>query len=405
MGVIGTGVGGARVLASIHSMPKMRLIAGADVNPDSREQFHQQYPEAHVYASAVELCEDPEVDAVWIATPNRFHAEHVNLAAEHGKHIVVEKPMALSLDDAKQMVKVTETNGVKLLAGHTWSYDTNMRAIRRIINSGKLGELRAINIISYTDWMLRPRTPGEINISDGGGVPYRQGPHQVDTVRLLGGGMLRSVRAMTGQWMPERPGPGYYTAYMEFENGVPATIIHNGYGYFIGAELVPWGESRHEYGLKERIAVRKGIVSGSRDEEIAKQSRRDQTITAEKGDSAARERRPWVPLDLGVIIVSCERGDIRQSKWGLYVYDDEGIHEFDVDGAGDAHGINELDELYNGVFLGEPIFHDGPWGVATLEATLAIMESANQRKEIYLSNQVPLDQHYDADMPVAYLDQ
>lgn len=403
MGMIGIGVGGARVLGSMSTMPTINLVAGADTNSESRTQFHEQYGDARVYSSALELCEDPEVEAVWISTPNRFHAEHVKVAAEHGKHIVVEKPMAVSLADAEQMLKAVEVNGVKLLAGHTWSFNIPIRVIRRIVNSGKLGALRAVNILSYTDWMLRPRTEGEIDIGEGGGVPYRQGPHQVDTVRLLGGGMLRSIRAMTGEWMPERPGPGYYAAYMEFENGVPATIIHNGYGYFIGAELVPWGESRQEYGLEERVAVRQGIVSGSRDEAVAKQGRRDKTITADKQASESQGRRPWIPGDLGLMIVSCERGDIRQSKWGLTVYDDDGIQELDVP-LGGSHGINELDELYNGIFLDKPIVHDGAWGFATLEATLSIMESAKRRQEVYLSYQVPLDESYDAELSVPYLD-
>jgi len=58
---------------------------------------------------------------------------------------------------------------------------------------------------------------------------FRQGPHQIDTVRLLGGGLVRSVRAQTGRWLAARPVPGYYTAFLEFENGTPATIMHNGY--------------------------------------------------------------------------------------------------------------------------------------------------------------------------------
>ena len=84
-----------------------------------------------------------------------------------------------------------------------------IRTMRKIILSGQLGQLRAIHILAYSDWMLRPRTSDELDPTQGGGIPYRQGPHQIDTVRMLGGGKLRSVRAMTGQWMPERPIPGY----------------------------------------------------------------------------------------------------------------------------------------------------------------------------------------------------
>ena len=79
----------------------------------------------------------------------------------------------------------------------------------------------ALSMISVVG---RPRTPDELDVTQGGGIPYRQGPHQIDTVRLLGGGMLRSVRAQTGWWMKERTIPGYYSAFMEFESGLPATI-------------------------------------------------------------------------------------------------------------------------------------------------------------------------------------
>jgi hypothetical protein len=66
------------------------------------------------------------------------------------------------------------------------------QAMRRLIRSGELGDVQAINVWSYTDWMFRPRMPQELDIRTGGGIVYRQGPHQVDTVRLLGGGTLLS---------------------------------------------------------------------------------------------------------------------------------------------------------------------------------------------------------------------
>src|SRR5207244_7025843 len=172
------------------------------------------------------------------------------------------------------MVEAAERNGVKLLAGHTRAFTLPIRAMRRVIESGKYGRLRALNIWSYSDWMLRPRTADELDVSQGGGIPYRQGPHQVDTVRLLGGGMLRSVRAQTGQWLPERPIPGYYAAFLEFEDGTPAIITHNGYGYLLGAEMVPWGEDKQRYTVDERISIRRAFLSGTRNEADDKQALR-----------------------------------------------------------------------------------------------------------------------------------
>jgi phthalate 4,5-cis-dihydrodiol dehydrogenase len=69
----------------------------------------------------------------------------------------------------------------------------------------------------------------------------RNAGHQIDCIRLIGGGMLKSIRGSEGNWMPERPYPGYYAAYMEFVDGTPATAIQNAYGYFSADELIPTG--------------------------------------------------------------------------------------------------------------------------------------------------------------------
>jgi len=103
------------------------------------------------------------------------------------------------------------------------------------------------------------------------------------------------------------------------------------------------------------------------------------------------ERRPWTPNDLGILIVSCERGDIRQSQFGLYVHGDDGVRDVPLVEGG-ASRRAELEELYGAVVLDRPIRHTGPWGMATLEVCLALMQSAKERKEIYLKHQVPAPQ-------------
>jgi phthalate 4,5-cis-dihydrodiol dehydrogenase len=409
MGMIGIGVGGAEMLLLMEVAPEIDLMAGADINPVTRRRFQARYETARVYETAEAMCKDPDLEAVWISSPNRFHAEHSILAANHGKHVVVEKPMALSIQQAEEMIRAAEKNGVKLMAGHTRAYTLPIRAMRKIILSGKLGKLRAINVMAYTDWMLRPRSAEELDPKQGGGIPYRQGPHQIDTIRLLGGGKLRSVRAATGQWMPERPIPGYYSGYMEFADGTPVTLSHNGYGYFLGAELVPWGESAQRYNLDQRIKVRKEMETGTRDEEADKQ---DLRIGGEAEDYEFRRYtrggKPWVPEDLGLLIVSCERGDIRHSAHGLYVYDDDGMHEIDLTPdrimGGSGQRRAELEEFYDAIVGGKPLYHDGNWGIGTLEATLALMESSREKREIELQHQVEMPAAYDEEFSFPYLE-
>jgi phthalate 4,5-cis-dihydrodiol dehydrogenase len=399
MGVVGIGVGATEILPSMEDMEEIEIVAGADVNGEVLQRFGKQFPGAKLYDSIDKLVADPNVEAVWISSPNRFHAPHTITAANAGKHVVVEKPMALNLEQAEQMVEAAERNGVKLMAGHTRSYTLPVRAMRAVVKSSRLGALRAIHLWAYSDWMLRPRTPDELDLSQGGGVPYRQGPHQIDTVRVLGGGMLRSVRGMTGQWEAARPIPGYYSAYLEFEDGTPSTIVHNGYGYFLGAELVPWGESTHWYTMEERVQVRKELRSGARNEAQAKQ---DMRIGGAGMHYGRPTRKPWVPEDMGMLVVSCERGDLRHSKYGIFVYDDEGQHDVELMPANPSARRGELVELYDAVVNGKPVYHDGRWGMATLEVGLAIMQSARERREIMLSHQVPVPPDYDADLGVDF---
>jgi phthalate 4,5-cis-dihydrodiol dehydrogenase len=404
MAMVGIGVGGAEILPAMESTEGIELVAGADINPVTRERFKQRYANTRVYPSIEELCQDPDVDAVWVSSPNRFHAQHTIVALNHGKHVVVEKPMALSIEQAEQMVRAADTNGVKLLAGHTASYSLPIRAMRKIIASGKLGKLRALHVISYSDWMLRPRSADELDFAQGGGVPWRQTPHQLDSVRVLGGGMVRSVRGMIGQWMPERPIPGYYSAYLEFEDGTPCTVVHNGYGYFIADELVPWGTTKHIYTLEERVAIRKQMRNGTRDEDSEKQ---DQRIGGPMEGVRLREPGPpaWRPHDPGLMIVSCDRGDIRHSKHGLYVYDDDGVHDIDLIGPGGlGQRRAELVEFYEGVVDGKALYHDGRWGMATLEVALGLMQSARERREVMLTHQIPVAPDYDVGLTLPYLE-
>ena len=387
MGILGMGVSGAHIAHAITDMPNIELVAAADVRPTVLAEFAKRYG-GRTHSSAEGICADPDVDALWISTPNQYHCEHTVLAAEHGKHLIIEKPIAISMDEATRMLEAVERNGVSMVCGHTQSYTPRARATLGVLRSGELGGVRALHVWAYTDWMLRARAPADLDAARGGGVPYRQAPHQVDTLRLLGGGMVRSVRGTVGQWMPERPIPGYYAAYLEFEDGTPATLMHNGYGYLNASELVDWGTDSFRGSPESRSAIRKQLRSGTWDEVNAKEE--EYLGGAQEVQQARRgpePEGPWVPDDLGILVVSCERGDIRYSPRGIYVYDGEGKREVPVEGRHVA-GSAELRELYDAVVLGVPVFHSGPWGAATLEVCLAIMESARERREIYLEHQV-----------------
>ena len=88
-----------------------------------------------------------------------------------------------------------ERAGVQLVVGHSHSFNAPILETRRIIERGEFGAVRLINAQYYTDFLYRPRRPEELDSTRGGGVVFSQGAHQVDIVRLLAGGLARSVRA------------------------------------------------------------------------------------------------------------------------------------------------------------------------------------------------------------------
>tara|TARA_Y100001936_G_scaffold253706_1_gene320254 strand:- start:2971 stop:4224 length:1254 start_codon:yes stop_codon:yes gene_type:complete len=402
LGVIGVGVGAAEMLPPMERASYIDLFAGADIDPDVRERFKARYPNARVYASAEELVADPDVEAVWISTPNRFHAPMTILAANHGKHVVVEKPMALDIKQAEEMVEACDKNGVKLVAGHTQSFQPHVRLMRQIVASGELGQLGAVNAIAYTDWVIRPRTADELDPNQGGGLVYRQTPHQIDSIRLIAGGKVKSVRGAYGQWMKYRSIPGYYSVFLEFENGVTGVAIHNGYGYFVASELVPWGDANTRYTPTERNEIRKAMAAGTRPEDAEKLSLRIGGEAEQAIFRSASGPKNWKPNDLGIVIVSCEFGELRQGPEGLYKYTDDGLVELMVD-SDPLHRDQELEELYNAVRLGRPVFHSGAWGMATLEVGLAINESTKTHKDIILTHQIEMPSEYDQEYKVEIL--
>ena len=386
MGMAGLGVASTQILPAVSALPYLQLTAAADFRVDALTKFRKEY-DAEVFTSVEAMCRSPDVDFVYIATPNELHAQHAITAAKHKKHVIVEKPMALSLEECEAMNDAAEKNGVNLLCGHTHSFDPPIRKIREIVKSGELGKLCMINTWNYNEFMYRPRMKHELASSRG--VVLNQGPHHVDIVRLIGGGMVRSVRAMTGIWDKARAHEGSYTCYLEFEDGTPATLVYSGYGFFDTAELFSWvgegGQYREpETNLKVRARLRE-VRSPEEEEQMKEGMRFGGQREGEYSHVWSGERKQ--PF-FGFTLVSCERGDIRQTPDGLFIYGETEKREITLP-SGRRGREAEIEELYEAVVHKRPVFHDGRWGEATLEVCLAMLESAEQRKEIFLSHQVP----------------
>src|SRR5205814_10419508 len=120
--------------------------------------------------------------------------------AEHGKHVICEKPMAVTLDQAREMVAAVERNGVRYVQGHSRIFDAPIRKMREVVSGGELGRVIQINTWEFKPWLSgQPRLPSELDFNVGGGVLYRQVPHQFDIVRGIGGGVVKRLRALAGR--------------------------------------------------------------------------------------------------------------------------------------------------------------------------------------------------------------
>jgi phthalate 4,5-cis-dihydrodiol dehydrogenase len=389
LGFAGLGMAAGRLIREISQLPFIRLTAAADLRRHALEEFRRRFG-AEVYDSVEEMCRSPRVDAVYVATPHEFHAPHSLAALRQRKHVIVEKPMALTVEEAEAMNAAAQEHGVKLMAGHTHSFDPPVRKMREIVSSGVLGRLLMISTLYYKDHMYRPFSDHDIRMSRG--VVLNQGPHQVDIARLIGGGMVRSVRATAAVGDPHRPGEGHYACYLEFENGAAASLVYSGYAFFDSGELT-WGigeggelkdPERH---LKARRLFR-GVGEASQRERLLEEKlERWRFGGSEEGEWARQGVRNQHQPFFGLTVVTCEKGDIRQSPDGLFIYGEEGKKEIVL--PRETYGRDaELKELYEAVVQDRPLFHDGRWGEATLEVCLGIIESAAARKEVFMSHQV-----------------
>ena len=387
LGVAGLGRAFSVMLPTLSADARLELVAGADPRAEARQRFAADFG-ARTYASVGELCADDRVEVVYVATPHQFHADHVAIAAQHGRHVLVEKPMALTITDCRAMIEDAEAAGVQLVVGHSHSFDAPIRRAREIVETGIVGAVRMITAFNYTDFLYRPRRPEELVTAQGGGVIFNQAAHQIDIVRLLGGGRVRSVRAATGAWDAARPTEGAYTALLTFEDGAFASVVYSGYAHFDSDEFCGWiGEMGQAKDPAAYGAARKMLQgSSSPEEETALRNARGYGAAAAPSPARAGSKATS-HQHFGVVLVSCERADLRPLPNGVMIYGDD-APRLEPLPTPDVPRSEVIDELYDAIVGNRAPVHDGAWALATTEVCLAVLQSARERKEVFLQHQV-----------------
>ncbi|WP_293951130.1 Gfo/Idh/MocA family protein [Sneathiella sp.] len=369
LGVVGLGRAFMLTLPSILADKRIRLAGAVDPRVEAREEFASRFS-APAYETLSEMLNNSAVELVYVASPHQLHREHALAALAAGRHVLIEKPVALSLDDSRAIINAADHNNRHVAVGPSHSFDPQIAMALEIIKSGKYGALRMIRANYDTDFMYRPRRAEELTTKTGGGVIFSQAVHHIDIVRLLAGGKTRRVTALTGNWDKARPSEGAYMALLEFENGVTANLTYSGYAHYDGDESAGWmGELGQRKDPSEYGAARRKLRTVKNPEE-------ETALKAMRGFGLGElPRDPDGNEHFGELMLSLDHADIRIGPEKIRIYGDEAVTTLPVEplAAGRRHVMDAIWQMVRENHL--PV-QNARWGHATLEVCHAILKSA-----------------------------
>ena len=211
IGIIGCGTIGSVHADAYKKVADAEIVALCDILPDRLEEKAKRHEVAKTYVDYHELLADPEIDAVSICVPNDVHAPIAIDAFKAGKHVLLEKPMTLNADLARDIIAARDAAGKQLQMGMVWRQNPEAQAVKDIVESGRLGEIYQIRVK-----LIRRR-----------GIPGLGGWFTTKA-RSGGGGLidiavhfLDLVMWMTDYWNPTRASAKVYTKF-----GAPMKDYH-----------------------------------------------------------------------------------------------------------------------------------------------------------------------------------
>jgi len=230
-GMLGWGLIGASTIAREQMIPAIRaqndsrVVAVMSSSPERGRDYAADLDIPRSHSTVDALLADPDVDAVYISTTNELHRDQTTKAAAAGKHVLCEKPLALTLEDARAMVDACRRAGVVMGTNHHLRNSMALRIIRDAIKEGLIGQPFAARVTQAI--YLRPHTQTWRinNPSAGGGVVLDIGVHCADTLRFLLDDEPREVVAMARSTGLASQGlEDLAMAVVEFEGGVMASL-------------------------------------------------------------------------------------------------------------------------------------------------------------------------------------
>lgn len=199
-GLIGCGdISRKRVAPALRDLPNCDLVAVSRTNFAQAESFAKEFGARKWYREWTDLIDDEEIDAVYIATPVRLHAEQTIAAAEAGKQVLSEKPMAMNVDECDRMIAACQANNVKLGIAYYRHFYPAIKRIKEIIAAGEIGHpvLAQINAFEWFNPELTNPRHWLIEKSQAGGGPmFDFGCHRIEVLQNILGPITRTVSVL-----------------------------------------------------------------------------------------------------------------------------------------------------------------------------------------------------------------
>lgn len=243
-GILSTArIGVEKVIPGIKKADRCAVVAIASRDADRARVAADKLAIPKAHGSYEALLSDADVDAVYIPLPNHLHGEWTIAAARAGKHVLCEKPLALSATDAQRMVDVCATEGVRLMEAFMYRLHPSWVAVRELVASGRIGRLRTVQSW-FSFFNDDPRNIRNV-LEYGGGVLMDIGCYSVNLSRMLFDGEPTRVAAS----VTRDPATGVdvlTTGILEFEDGVAT---------FTCSTRVESDQRVHVYGTEGRISI------------------------------------------------------------------------------------------------------------------------------------------------------
>lgn len=241
VGIIGLGGIAQQHCEAIAHLDNVEIVAVADLFEEKRQEYMEKYNIPRGYANHTELLKDEEIDAVAIVLGHQFHHPLTLDACNAGKHVLVEKPMGINLEQCDEMCAAAAANNVKLMVGFTQHfYSTSLKA-KEILDSGELGPVITAVCYMAKNWNHAGRRPQYRSRYHGGGMWLTNGVHVVDRLTWLMASQAVSVSAAIGTRSHYQASDDSATAFVRYKNGLAGVAVAVGYadgGANFGNEVI-----------------------------------------------------------------------------------------------------------------------------------------------------------------------